>query len=65
VEDFIAAKFYIPHALAGDNYCIWIRMKMLVFSVVLSTLSPYHIQLNVALQIIRWHLTTCIHVSIN
>ena len=35
--DFIGAKFYCPHALAGGNQCIQIR-EMLEFS---STLSPY------------------------
>ena len=38
---FFGAKFYCPHALVDDNWRIWIRVKMLLFSsAVLSTLSP-------------------------
>ena len=37
-----SAKFYCPHAIADGNKCIRIREKMLEFSAVLSTLSPYH-----------------------
>jgi len=43
-EDFVGAKFYCPHALAGGNQHIWIREKMLEFSSTeLSTLSPYNL----------------------
>jgi len=42
VQDFVGAKFYCPHALAGGHQCIQIRKKMLeFFSTVLATLSPY------------------------
>jgi len=41
-ENFVGAKFYCPHALAGSNQHIRIREKMLEFSsTMLSTLSPY------------------------
>jgi len=42
MEDFVGAKFYCPHALAGGNQHIRIMEKMLeVSSTVLSTL-PLH-----------------------
>jgi len=41
MEYFVGAKFYCPHALAGGNQHIRIREKMLEFSTVLSTQSPY------------------------
>ena len=37
--DFVGAKFYCPHALAGG---IRIREKMLELSTAVSVLSPYH-----------------------
>jgi len=38
LEDFVGAKFYSPHALAGGNQRIWILEKALEFSsAVLST----------------------------
>jgi len=43
VEDFVSAKFYCPHSLAGGNQRTRIREKTLEFSsTVLSTLSAYH-----------------------
>ena len=43
MEDFVGAKFYCPHSLAGGNQRTRIREKTLEFSsTVLSTLSAYH-----------------------
>ena len=40
----MGAKFYCPHGLAGGNYCIQIREKMLEFSsAVLPAPSLYYI----------------------
>jgi len=42
LEDFVGAKFYCPHALAGGNQRIRIRQKTREFSLtVLSARSPY------------------------
>jgi len=47
LEDFVGAKLYCSHALADSNQHIRIREKMLDVSTMLSTLSPYLIQLPV------------------
>jgi len=41
LEDFVGANFYCLHSLADGNQRIQIREKMLEFSTVLATLSPY------------------------
>jgi len=41
-ENSVRQKFYCLHNLVDCNYCIQVKKKMLEFSTVLLTLSPYH-----------------------